>query len=62
MLELMGNKKRCRRIMEVVSGTAVHKFTVFHIQPSRFYTFGEMYLFFHTKMLIINILYDMTSL
>ena len=45
MLELMGSKKVCRRILEVVSRTAVHKFTVFQIQPSRFYTFGNRYLF-----------------
>ena len=58
MLELMGSKTDCRRIMEVVSGTAVHKFNVFRIQPSRFYTFDERYLFLRINMLIIIDLND----
>ena len=45
MLELMGSKKVCRRILGVVRSTAEHKFNVFQIQPSRFYTFGNRYLF-----------------
>lgn len=53
MLELMGSKKVCRRILEVVNGTAVHKFTVFQIQPSRFYTFDNRYLFLFNKALIV---------
>jgi len=54
MLELMGSKKVCRRILEVVRSTAVRKFTVFQIQPSRFYTFGKRYLFWAKQLLIIS--------
>jgi hypothetical protein len=56
MLELMGSKKVCRRILEVVSGTAVHKFTIFRIQPFRFYTFDDRYLFGLNNTLIIKYL------
>ena len=56
MLELMGSKKVCRRILEVVSGAAAHKFTVFQIQPPCFYTLGNRYLFRSKKRLIISAL------
>jgi len=44
MLELMGSKKVCRRILEVVSGAAAHKFTVFQIQPSGFYRPARVFI------------------
>ena len=56
MLELMGSKRVCRRILEVVRRAAEHKFTVFQIQPNRFYTFGNRYLILPKKLLIISVL------
>jgi hypothetical protein len=44
MLELMGSKN-LQENLEVVSETADHKFNVFRIQPSRFYTFLGRFLF-----------------
>jgi hypothetical protein len=44
MLELMGSKN-LQENLEVVSETAGHKFNAFQIQPSRFYTFLERFLF-----------------
>jgi hypothetical protein len=44
MLELMGSKN-LQENLEVVSETAEHKFNVFRIQPSRFYTFLGRFLF-----------------
>jgi hypothetical protein len=60
MLELMGSKTICRRILEVVSRTAEHKFTVFQIQPSRFYTFSNRYLILSQNRLIISHLHYIT--
>src|SRR5258707_14983280 len=60
MLELMGSKKVCRRILEVVNGAAAHKFTVFPIQASCFYTFGNRYLFWTKLLLIIKALHYFT--
>jgi len=51
MLELMGSKKSLQKNFGGSKWAAAHKFNVFHIQPSCFYTFGNRYLFWSKKRL-----------